>query len=117
MCAGMWSETMNLRSSGGPRHQSPRPCPWVDAAEVREGTPRALGADWPTEVFSETDEQLVDMEPVLLRDGAHQSLFGRRGGLRPNKSEPVALAMAVGVRRNSGSSEAVADAAVRGIRR
>src|SRR5207247_11178195 len=81
MGPGRSSRPMNLRSSGGLRHQFPPLCPWVEPAEVREGTPRALGADWPTEVFSETDEQLVDMEPVLLRDGAHQSLLGGRGVL------------------------------------
>src|SRR5437867_7853074 len=91
-------------------------CPWVEPAEVREGTPRALGADWPTEVFSESDEQLVDMEPVLLRDGAHQSLLGRPGGLRANESEPVAHAMDVGVRRDPRFSEAVDEDAVRGLR-
>src|SRR5438552_12500974 len=116
MGPGRSSRPMNLRSSGGLRYQLPPHCQWVGPAEVREGTPRALGADWPTEVFSETDEQLVDMEPVLLRDGAHQSLLGRRGGLRANESEPVAHAMDVGVRRDPRFSEAVDEDAVRGLR-
>src|SRR5438093_11701993 len=81
MGPGRSSRPMNLRSSSRLRHQFPPLCPWVEPAEVREGTPRALGAAWPTEVFSETDEQLVDMEPVLVRDGVHQSLVGRCGVL------------------------------------
>src|SRR5438094_10571474 len=101
MGPGRSSRPMNPRSSGGLRHQFPPLCPWVEPAEVREGTPRALGADWPPEVFSETDEQLVDMEPVLLRDGAHQSLLGSRGCLSANESDTVSHVMDGGMRPGS----------------
>src|SRR3989475_1248400 len=88
----------------------------VVTAERREGTGRAARSDRPADVLPESDEQFVDVEPVLLRHGPHQALLRRLRCLRPNEAQAVADSMHMGVRRDSRLSESVHEYAVRGLR-
>src|SRR5437867_3166977 len=99
-------------ATGVPRPLRPR----IETAERSERALRASGTDRSAEVFPESDEQLVDVEPVLLRHRAHQSPLRRLGSLRPHEAEPIADAMDVGVRRDARHAESVDEDAVRRLR-
>src|SRR5256712_379716 len=90
--------------------------PRIEAAERGERALRASGTDRSAEVFPESDEQLVDVEPVLLRDRPHESPFGRLGSLRPHEAETIADPMVVRVGRNPRHAESVHEDAVGGLR-
>src|SRR5438445_12053025 len=90
--------------------------PRIETAERGERALRASGTDRSAEVFPESDEQLVDVEPVLLRHGAHESPFRRLGSLRPHEAETLADPMDVGVRRNARHAESVDEDAVGRLR-
>src|SRR2546430_13459214 len=99
-------------AAGGPRPFRPR----IETAERGERALRASGTDRSAEIFPESDEQLVDVEPVLLRHCAHESSFRRLGSLRPHEAEPIADPMDVGVRRNARHAESVDEDAVGRLR-
>src|SRR3989442_7447360 len=88
----------------------------IETAERGEGALRASGTNRSAEVFPESDEHLVEVEPVLLRHRSHQSSFGRLGSLRPHEAETIAHAVDVGVRRNARHAESVDEDAVGRLR-
>src|SRR2546428_12727755 len=88
----------------------------VVTAERRKGTGRAARSDRPADVLPESDEQFVDVEPVLLRHGPHQALLRRLRCLRPNEAQAIADSMHMGVRRDSRLSGSVHEYAVPGLR-
>src|SRR3972149_418318 len=90
--------------------------PRIVPAEGREGAFRAPRSDWPTEILAETNEEFVDVEPVLLRDAPHEPLLRRLRRLRANESKTVAHAVDVRVRRDPRLSEPVDEDAVRRLR-
>src|SRR5712691_112399 len=99
-------------AAGVPRPFRPR----IEAAERNERALRASGTDRSAEVFPESDEQLVDVEPVLLRHRTHESPLRRLGSLRPHEAETIADPMDVGVGRNARHAESVHEDAVGGLR-
>src|SRR2546427_3086754 len=95
------------------------PCPLrprIETAERGERALRASGTDRSEEVLPESDEQLVDVEPVLLRHRPHESPFRRLGSLRPHEAETIADAVDVGVCRNARHAESVDEDAVGRLR-
>src|SRR2546428_2930536 len=90
--------------------------PRIETAERGERALRASGTDRSAEVFPESDEQLVDLEPVLLRHRPHESPFRRLGSLRPHAADTIADPMDVGVRRNARQSGSVDEDAVGRLR-
>src|SRR2546428_12355053 len=73
----------------------------VVTAERREGTGRAARSDRPADVLPESDEQFVDVEPVLLRHGPHQALLRRLRCLvrtRPRRLLTRCTWVSVGIR-------------------
>src|SRR5205807_3388379 len=116
MGQGTASGAMNLRSTHGPSsHLSPLR-PRVEATEFCEGAPRTDRPDRPAKVLPEPDEELIDEQPVFLRDRRHKPLLGCLGGLRPHEPEAVAHSVYVGIRRNSRLAETVYKYAVRRLR-
>src|SRR2546428_1779098 len=90
--------------------------PRIETAERGERALRASGTDRSAEAFPESDEQLVDLEPVLLRHRPHESPFRRIGSLRPHEAETIADAVDVGVCRNARHAESVDEDAVGRLR-
>src|SRR2546422_4223727 len=90
--------------------------PRIETAERGERALRASGTDRSAEVFPESDEQLVDVEPVLLLHRPHESPFRRLGSLRPHEAETIADPMDVGGRRNARHAESVDEDAVGRLR-
>src|SRR5437660_11864210 len=107
MGQGTASGAMNLRSTHGPLSRLSPLRPRVEATELCEGAPRTDRPDRPAEVLPKPNEELIDEEPVFLRDRRHKPLLGRLGGLRPHEPEAVAHPVHVGVRWNSRLAEAV----------
>src|SRR2546430_279562 len=101
MGRGTASGAMNLRSTHGPSSRLSPLRPRVEATELCERAPRTDRPDRPAEVLPKPNEELIDEEPVFLRDRRHKPLLGRLGGLRPHESEAVAPPVHVGVRRDS----------------
>src|SRR5437016_3031697 len=113
---GTAAGAMNLRSTQRPSsHLSPLR-PRVEATEFCEGAPRTDRPDRPAKVLPEPDEELIDEEPVFLRDRRHKPLLGRLGDLRPHEPEAIAHPVHVGIRRNSRLAETVYKDAVRRLR-
>src|SRR3989441_6652643 len=88
-------------ATGVPRPLRPR----IETTERSERALRASGTDRSAEVFPESDEQLVDVEPVLLRHRAHESPLRRLVSLRPDEAETIADAMDMRVRRDARHCE------------
>src|SRR2546423_9449166 len=101
MGQGTASGAMNLRSTHGPLSRLSPLRPRVEATELCERAPRTDRPDRPAEVLPKPNEELIDEEPVFLRDRRHKPLLGRLGGLRPHEPEAVAHPGHVGVRRDS----------------
>src|SRR5256886_16218247 len=101
MGQGTASGAMNLRSTHGLLSRLTPLRPRVEATELCERAPRTDRPDRPAEVLPKLNEELIDEEPVFLRDRRHKPLLGRLGGLRPHEPEAVAHPVHVGVRRNS----------------
>src|SRR5256886_13559996 len=116
MGQGTASGAMNLRSTHGPWTRRSPLRPRVEATELCERAPRTDRPDRPAEVLPKPNEELVDEEPVFLRDRRYKPLLGRLGGLRPHEPEAVAHPVHVGVRRNSRLAETVDKDAVRRLR-
>src|SRR2546421_6642939 len=107
MGQGTASGAMNLRSTHGPSSCLSPLRPRVEATELCEGAPRTDRSDRPAQVLPKPNEELIDEEPVFLRDRRHEALLGRLGTLRPHESEAVAHPVHVGIRRNSRLAETV----------
>src|SRR3989449_2201004 len=99
-------------ATGVPRPFRPR----IETTERSERALRASGTDRSAEVFPESDEQLVDVEPVVLWHRAHESALRRLGSLRPHEAETIADAVDVGVRRDARHAESVDEDAVGRLR-
>src|SRR5256885_16615785 len=112
MGQGTASGAMNLRSTHGLLSRLSPLRPRVEATELCERAPRTDRPDRPAEVLPKLNEELIDEEPVFLRDRRHKPLLGRLGGLRPHEPEAVAHPGHVGVRRNSRLAETVNKGAV-----
>src|SRR5207302_1043595 len=116
MGQGTASGAMNLRSTHGPSSCLSPLRPRVEATELCERAPGTDRPDRPAKVLPEPNEELIDEEPVFLRDRRHKPLLGRLGGLRPHEPEAVAHPVHVGIRRNSRLAETVDKDAVRRLR-
>src|SRR5256885_17211977 len=116
MGQGTASGAMNLRSTHRPSSRLSPLRPRVEATELCERAPRTDRPDRPAEVLPKPNEELIDEEPVFLRDRRHKPLLGRLGGLRPHEPEAVAHPGHVGVRRNSRLAETVDKDTVRRLR-
>src|SRR2546430_14450000 len=92
---------MNVRSTYGRWRGLSRVRPRVEATELCERAPRTVRPDRPAEVLPKPNEELIDEEPVFLRDRRHKPLLGRLGGLRAHEPEAVAHPVHVGGRRDS----------------
>src|SRR5256886_16402159 len=102
MGQGTASGAMNLRSTHGPWTRRSPLRPRVEATELCERAPRTDRPDRPAEVLPKPNKELIDEEPVFLRDRRYKPLLGRLGGLRPHEPEAVAHPVAEGIRRDFG---------------
>src|SRR2546430_12688441 len=101
MGQGTASGAMKLRSTHGPSSRLSPLRPRVEATELCERAPRTDRPDRPAEVLPKPNKELIDEEPVFLRDRRYKPLLGRLGGLRPHEPEAVALPVHVGIRPDS----------------
>src|SRR2546421_6963550 len=116
MGQGTASGAMNLRSTHGPASRLSPLRPRVEATELCERAPRTDRPDRPAEVLPKPNKELIDEEPVFLRDRRYKPLLGRLGGLRPHEPEAVAHPVHGGIRRNSRLAKTVYKDAVRRLR-
>src|SRR5207302_10799592 len=116
MGQGTASGAMNLRSTHGVLSRLSPLRPRVEATELCERAPRTDRPDRSAKVLPKPNEELIDEEPVFLRDRRHKPLLGRLGGLRPHEPEAVAHPVHVGIRRNPRLAETVDKDAVRRLR-
>src|SRR2546421_12981309 len=98
MGQGTASGAMNLRSTHGPSSRLSPLRPRVEATELCERAPRTDRPDRPAEVLPKPNKELIDEEPVFLRNRRYKPLLGRLGGLRPHEPEAAASPVARGYR-------------------